>query len=284
MAYNWNDSWVTKSNEAEAEKAGSGKAWLRAILCACCINYAFSLAILIYMLVDFTGCESNNTFIAMTLILSVLVHAAQLSGEEGSLLSSSLLTAWSCFLCYTAVARNPNSACNPNVGQDETLTIFLGVIVTLVSLGWTGWSYTAEDKFNFDSESSIADQKNASAEAQTADVEGERRNVAGVVTGVDGVDAVDDRDDEDTSVQGGNDHNPRKFSNSWRLNFILAAVTCWKSMVLTRWGEISGDGTIVDSSTGRISMWMIIVSQWLVLSLYLWTLMAPRLFPDRDFS
>ncbi|GAX28386.1 hypothetical protein FisN_4Hh048 [Fistulifera solaris] len=279
MAYNWNDSWVTKSNEAEAEEAGSGKNWLRAILCACGINYLFSLGMMIYMFMEFTGCASNNSFIAMTLILSVMVHAAQLSGDEGSLLSSSLLMAWSCFLCYSAVARNPNEACNPNLGQDETLTIILGVIVTFISLAWAGWSYTAEDKFNPDKRNSTDDKIETPEKTGNTGSEGERRNVMGVVTGDD---ETEKNNDEGTLAQS--DGDPRKFSNSWRLNFVLASVTCWKSVVLTRWGEISGDGTIVDSSTGRISMWMIIASQWLVLSLYVWTLMAPRLFPNRDFS
>ena len=235
---------------------------------------------LVYMLMGFTGCSSNNTFIAMTLILTILVHGAQLSGDDGSLLSSSLLMAWSCFLCYSAVARNPNEACNPNAGQDETLTIILGVIVTFVSLAWAGWSYTAEDKFRLDRDNSTVDKKDTPEDAERASVEGERRNVTGLVTGEEGADHKDD----EGSIAAQNDCDPRKLSNSWRLNFILASVTCWSSVVLTRWGEISGDGTIVDSSTGRVSMWMIIASQWLVLSLYVWTLMAPRLFPDRDFS
>jgi hypothetical protein len=279
MAYNWNDSWVTKSNEADAEEAGSGKNWLRAILCACGINYVFSFGMLIYMFMEFTGCPSNNSFIAMTLILSVMVHAAQLSGDEGSLLSSSLLMAWSCFLCYSAVARNPNEACNPNLGQDETLTIILGVIVTFISLAWAGWSYTAEDKFNPDRNNTTDDKSKLPENTGKAGTEGERGNVTGVVMGDD---EMEKNNDEGTLARS--DGDPRKFSNSWRLNFVLASVTCWKSMVLTRWGEISGDGTIVDSSTGRISMWMIIASQWLVLSLYVWTLIAPRLFPNRDFS
>jgi len=55
-------------------------------------------------------------------------------------------------------------------------------------------------------------------------------------------------------------------------------------MSLTSWGEIVGDGTAANASVGRVGMWIVISSQWFVLTLYLWTLMAPRLFPDRDFS
>jgi hypothetical protein len=65
---------------------------------------------------------------------------------------------------------------------------------------------------------------------------------------------------------------------------ILVMVTCWTSMTLTKWGDISTDGSVANPSVGDVAMWMLMASQWIVLFLYLWTLVAPRLFPDRDFS
>lgn len=35
---------------------------------------------------------------------------------------------------------------------------------------------------------------------------------------------------------------------------------------------------------GRVNMAIIGCAQWLAIGLYCWTLVAPRLFPDRDFS
>ena len=35
---------------------------------------------------------------------------------------------------------------------------------------------------------------------------------------------------------------------------------------------------------GMASVWVAAVSSWLVSLLYLWSLMAPLCFPDRDFS
>lgn len=77
---------------------------------------------------------------------------------------------------------------------------------------------------------------------------------------------------------------PDNFSNSWKLNFVLASVSCWFAMALTGWGSIQTGGDVADPLVGQTSMWMIVGSQWFVLTLYLWTLIAPRLFPDRDFS
>jgi len=55
-------------------------------------------------------------------------------------------------------------------------------------------------------------------------------------------------------------------------------------MALTSWGAIEKNGDIANPNVGEASMWMLIVAQWVALLLYLWTLVAPRLFPDRDFT
>jgi len=74
------------------------------------------------------------------------------------------------------------------------------------------------------------------------------------------------------------------FSSSWKLNVILILITCWYAVVLTGWGSVEVGGNSANPSVGRVSMWIVVSSQWLVQSLYLWTLAAPGLFPDRDFS
>ncbi len=86
------------------------------------------------------------------------------------------------------------------------------------------------------------------------------------------------------------DHHDRtdvaETSNSatWKLNAILAFLAAWYAMVLTGWGSIADSGNEANPTASRVSMWIIIGSQWLVFGLYLWSLVAPRLFPDRDFS
>ena len=48
----------------------------------------------------------------------------------------------------SAVAKNPNGECNPQLGEDNIVGIVLGVGLTTISLAWTGWSSTAEAKIN----------------------------------------------------------------------------------------------------------------------------------------
>ena len=75
----------------------------------------------------------------------------------------------------------------------------------------------------------------------------------------------------------------------WKLNIVLALISCWVAALLTGWGSLegsvgeNGQHTAANPTTGRVNMVMIGISQTLALALYAWTLVAPKLFPDREF-
>jgi hypothetical protein len=265
---------------------------LTAILISCAILFLGATLLIIYMLVYFTGCPTNNTFISLTLIFCILLTTVQMTGDEGSLLSSACISAWAAFLCHSAVTKNPNATCNPKVGQTSHLSIIFGLLVTLLSLCWTGWSYTAEDKLVFKAADKDDEEAATMSNAPTVQVantaEGKpKRTVTGVVTGgTDESGTMQEGNDGDANNAGNNNNNadPTKLSNSWRLNIALAAVSCWSAMTLTQWGEIQSHGTLANPTVGHVAMWLIVGSQWLVMSIYVWTLAAPRLMPNRDFS
>lgn len=73
-------------------------------------------------------------------------------------------------------------------------------------------------------------------------------------------------------------------ASTWKINIVLFFVSCWYSMALTGWGSIQGGGNMANPDVHNVSMWMIVTSQWIMYVLYLWSLVAPKLFPDRDFS
>jgi len=76
----------------------------------------------------------------------------------------------------------------------------------------------------------------------------------------------------------------------WKLNVVLSLISCWVAASLTGWGSIQGgignEGahTAANPQVGEMNMIMITISQWIALVLYSWTLIAPKLYPDRDFS
>jgi len=150
IGYNWNESWVTKSNHAEAEETGSGRKWLAAILASCGLLFAASLTLIGFMFGYFAGdgCTANKWFISVTLILNILVLIIQLSGEVASLLTSAVIGAYGSYLCYSAVTRSPLAVCNPQLGESNVFGIVVGVAMTIISLTWTGYSHTAAESLS----------------------------------------------------------------------------------------------------------------------------------------
>jgi serine incorporator 1/3 len=240
-------------------------------------------AALVYMFFVFTGCTTNNVFVSLTLIFCIVLTVAQLTGSEGNLLSVSCISAWAVYLCYTAVIKNPDANCNPKTEDSSRISIAYGLILTLISLSWTGWSYTAEDKLT-DLKSATPANESEHVGNGTVPDEGPqtKRNVTGVVVTQT---ASDDTSPDENDTPADETLKENVSSNSWKLNVALVVVSCWCAMTLTQWGVVeANDGTIAHRNVGHISMWVIIGSQWFVMILYLWTLIAPRLFPDRDFS
>lgn len=55
-------------------------------------------------------------------------------------------------------------------------------------------------------------------------------------------------------------------------------------MVLTNWATLQANSQISSPKNGDAAMWLQAAGEWIAILLYVWTLVAPKLFPDRDFS
>jgi len=67
-------------------------------------------------------------------------------------------------------------------------------------------------------------------------------------------------------------------------HFVMAMGCMYMAMILTNWGKSTGEDSNTNTGISKESMWIKISSQWLAYSLYLWSLLAPVCFPNRDFS
>jgi len=282
MAYNWNDSWVEKGNTCDDAEWGSGVKWLRAIIAMSAILFAASLTGIILMYKFFTGCGENTTVITLTLIGILAVVVVQLTGSDGSLLTTSVISAYATYLAYSVVSKNPKEQCNPTLGSDDVWGIVVGLLLTMISLAWTGFSWTAENRLNVEgiekaraivpTNPNRQDPETLNLDVPFLDPEDQP------TTGV----ALESSDE----IAGGGEGA----ASLWKLNLILAFVSCWVAASLTGWGAIQGgigeggEKTAANPQVGKVNMLMIAISQQCALILYAWTLVAPRIFPDREFS
>ena len=65
-------------------------------------------------------------------------------------------------------------------------------------------------------------------------------------------------------------------------HLIFALASMYIAMLMTGWGTGAEERDLID--VGWTSVWVKVVAQWATVALYAWTMTAPLLFPDRDFS
>lgn len=297
VAYNWNDDWVERANESDRLSFGSGSGWLHAIVGICATLYVTCITSISLMYKHYTGkvedgaeydedanlsCAGNTWVITMTLLGILGITALQLLGtSEGSLLTSGVISLYAVYLCFTIVSKNPKGHCNPRLGQNDIWGITIGLLLTTVSLIWTGWSWSAEPRLmNAESLQSAKAVQPATggdedaASALNLDVplmDGEEAATTGAVT---------------TNVAPARESEA--LGQVWKLNVVLCLISCYVAMILTGWGTVDAidqeTHNAANPTVGRVNMAILGISQWLALMLYAWTLVAPALFPDRDFS
>ena len=280
IAYDWNEDWIDRADQQDRLSYGSGSTWLHAIVCTCAIFYILALTGIGLLYHFFAGCPENTWVITLTLIGVVAFSVVQLSGTDGSLLTSSVMSVYVVYLAYSMVSKNPDGQCNPQLGGSDALGIAIGLTLTAVSLAWTGFSWTAEERLNIDNVQSPRSVTGLSPEGATGVnldqpfLDPEDRPATGLVT---------ESDNMPSAANG-----RLAGAGVWKLNAVMTLICCFVAMILTGWGTITvleeNDSNAANPTVGRVNMAMIGISQWTAILLYMWTLIAPRVFPDRDFS
>ena len=65
-------------------------------------------------------------------------------------------------------------------------------------------------------------------------------------------------------------------------HLIFALASMYSAMLLTGWTNARTDGQeLID--VGWSSVWVRIATQWVTAGLFIWSLIAPIIFPDREF-
>jgi len=260
---------------------------------------AFVGIVLLY--VYFTGdegnrCADSTTFVSITMILIMVFTALQLVSdpENGhNLLVSSIVAAYAVYLTYVSVSSNPVEHCNPSyeIEGSDTFSLVVGLTVTFLSICGTVY-------FSSKSVTGLVGGEGGSPASNyvrletvlTTDAKGPSN------TGPDGNPTI-----QDQPVAGSAYSYPKRSiamieaidddgGTAWRFNMVMMLISMYWCMVLTNWANpVTGGAEETDvkegSPTGGITaMWMNIVACWICVLLYIWTLVAPILYPDRDFS
>jgi hypothetical protein len=121
IAYDWNEDWIDRADQQDRHSYGTGSSWLHAIVGTCAAFYLLALTGIGLLYGYFTDavCAENTWIITLTLLGIVAFTAVQLTGTDGSLLTSSILSVYVVYLAYSMVSQNQNGTCNPPLGGNH---------------------------------------------------------------------------------------------------------------------------------------------------------------------
>jgi len=259
FGYAINQRWVD-NDEAEKQLLcfnnsfeDGGRLWKGLLVVSSLLLYGASITgvALLYRFYP-SSCAFNALGVTVTLFMFLLNTVISLSkiAEHGSLFCSALITAYCVFLCYSAMASMPYEECNPFLASENTFN-------TVVSIGIACWTMIVKS-FGVGNRHSRGQMADGVANDQVAvEVPGEAKDEV----------------------------EPASY---WKYNGVMVLLSVYMAMLLTAWGEdvaTTGQGEGSSSySAGLASAWIQMATNWLCSILYLWTLIAPRLFPDREFG
>jgi len=292
----------------EQIEAYDSRAWRGILIGSTLGMYAASLAMTILQYIFFasSGCTMNQTAITLNLILllvvsAVSVHpAVQEYNPKAGLAQSAIVAVYCTYLTMSAVSMEPDDKhCNPLIRAQgaRTTSIVIGAIVTMLTVAYTttraatqgvalGGKGGKSVRLPEDDEHDLVTQQ--------PDSRREMRAAAlrqAVEEGSLPADALlDDDDDESDSGNTAKDDERTSTQYSYALfHLIFFLATTWVATLLTQRmkSEASPDGTLDFEPIGRTywASWVKIVSAWICYAIYIWTLVAPIVLPDRfDFS
>jgi len=294
----WNDAWV--------ESAEDDPRWLYALLSATLGAYVGCLVLVILMFLWFTplglsACSFNSGLATGTLLLVLTVSALALMpvSRKGSLFPASCVALYCTYLCFSALQSEPKDyACNGpahRLSAANGSALVMGMLTTLVSVVYAAFRagsntslFTLEgsEEGDFGGESQVRLLEEGSGSGSAG--------LDGLPCPPEGFSREEAREVHSSSSSSAADAAAASASGSSRdmfipvaynysfFHLIFALASMYIAMLMTGWGTVAQEKDRID--VGWTSVWVKIGAQATTGVLYCWTLVAPALFPDRDFS
>ncbi|PKI40786.1 probable serine incorporator [Punica granatum] len=251
FVHGWNDKWVGYDEQF----------WYIALFVVSLVCYvatfAFSGLLFHFFTPSGQDCGLNTFFIVMTLICAfVFAIVALHPAINGSILPASVISMYCMYLCYSGLASEPRDyECNglhKHSKAVSTSTMTLGLLTTVLSVVYSA----------------------VRAGSSTTLLSPPSSPRAGAGKPLLPLDKVDEHEEKEKS-------KPVSYSYSF-FHIIFSLASMYSAMLLTGWSTSVGEsGKLVD--VGWSSVWVRIVTGWATAVLYIWSLLAPIMFPDREF-
>uniref|UniRef100_A0A6B2L4S5 Serine incorporator n=1 Tax=Arcella intermedia TaxID=1963864 RepID=A0A6B2L4S5_9EUKA len=267
FAHGWSESWVSKYQESQS------RFWLVSLVGSVVVLYSLStvVSVLLYIYYGQHGgpCWINTMFVTLNMILcffasclSVLPKVQEKNPRSG-LLQSAIVTSYCTYLVYSSLVSEPPTMNCTTVPSDPksasaNVSSILGIVFTFVAIVYSAVSSGTTET---NEKSTLINNENLNPD-----------------TNIDPKDVEESKpsDEEKRNLQ------PVVYNYSFfHISFSLASM--YLAMVLTNWSIVTFSSQLLVNQAIAI-LWIKIISSWLTLLLYIWTIIAPILFPNRIFQ
>ncbi|CAN1343879.1 Probable serine incorporator [Linum perenne] len=253
FVHGWNDKWVGYDEQF----------WYIALLVVSLVCYVATFVFSGFLFHWFTpsgqDCGLNTFFIGMVLILAFVFAVVALHpAVNGSILPASVISLYCMYLCYSGLSSEPRDyACNglhKHSKAVSTGTLTLGLLTTVLSVVYSAVRAGSSTTLLSPPSSPRAGKKRKPLLPMDSNVhEQEEKEHAKPVT----------------------------YSYAF-FHIIFSLASMYSAMLLTGWSNSVGEsGRLVD--VGWPSVWVRILTGWATAGLYVWSVVAPIMFPDREF-
>ncbi|KAL1879815.1 Membrane protein tms1 [Diaporthe australafricana] len=286
----------------QIENTDSG-AWRFVLIASTLGMYIGSLAMSIVQYIFFasSGCSMNQAVITINLLLwiaisAISVHpAVQEVNPKAGLAQSAMVAIYCSYLTMSAVSMEPDDDgskhCNPFAFSQgtRTTTIVLGAVVTMLTVAYTttraatqslglGNNRGAIRLPDEDEHDLVTTQPGARREMRA---EALRRAVE---EGSLPADALLSDDDEDGSSGDNSAHDDERGSTQYNyavFHIIFFLATAWVATLITQGYDDQKEDDFATVGRTYWASWVKIISSWFCYAMYVWTLVAPIVLPDR---
>ncbi|VDD79367.1 unnamed protein product [Mesocestoides corti] len=259
FAHTWNEKWVGAYNES------GNRSYVCALISSTVFFYSLSIAAVVLFYIYFASapcCRLGKMLVSINLILCVILSVISILPvvqdklPSSGLLQSSVISAYIMFLTWSALVNVPEVACNPTLRTTNKTIIVDGKEVTAVSLVILMISVVYASIRTSSHNTGGMDTSNAETSPSTETAERGQ--------------LVWDNEKEGVAYSYAMFH------------FMMSLATLFVMMSITDWYRPDSQTSMLSANYG--SFWVKGASSWVCVAIYIWTLVAPVMFPDRDFS
>ncbi|TQV96629.1 membrane protein TMS1 [Cordyceps javanica] len=299
LAHGWAEYCLAQIEETDS------RLWRTVLIGSTLGMYAASLAMTIVQYIFFAGqsCSMNQAVITINLLFWIIISVISVNptiqehNPKAGLAQAAMVAVYCTYLTMSAVSMEPDDKqCNPLMrGRSARRTsVVIGAIVTMLTIAYTTTRAATQNlglgggnsiRLPEDDEHDLVSQQPSSRREMRA--EALRRAVEEGSLPADAL--LSDDDDSEPGNTAHDDERSRTQYNYSMFHVIFFLATTWVSLLLTISQEtaVEPNSNSDFASVGRTytASWIKIVSAWLCHGIYIWSLVAPVVLPERfDFS